>query len=202
MKRFLCVFLALLLLTSCVQTPSENIDSSESDIENEVIEDIAQYTVVIPRYSTMGELDIGLLLQKTIKEKAKVDLKLISDNKEYSGKEILIGKTSREQSQGEFKYNDYVIKKDGDDIVINGGGNSALKMAVELFLDEFVSDKVSVPVNEYTKTFEYPLENATVNGILLSDFAISGKGEEFDALRNAIGGATGIMPKQEGENTV
>ncbi len=206
MKKTLCILLSLLLLlASCGDTnvaTSSNEDSSVITAETVKIEDISTYTLVIPNSAHMGERDIMIEMKKILEDAFGITMKGSIDTKESVGKEILIGQTNRPQSQGDLKYNDYVIKLDGDNIVINGGSETALKKAVEVFFDNFVTDHVEMPTKEYLKKDEYSLTNATIGGVAIADFVVEGDDETALAVKDALGGATGVIPKTEGENKV
>ena len=200
MKKIMCIVLAMLMLVSCGQTPSNNT-SSEITEKIVAVSDIASYTIVMPKTSTMGERDLALDFQKQIEEKLGINLKVSMDSKESAGKEIIIGKTTREESQGEFKYGDYVVKKVGENIVINGGSKWAIKKGLDLILT-IATDSFNIPKDDYVVTNIYLHENSTVGGVKLTDFAVTGEDDEIESLSNALGLNTGVMPKTEGENKV
>ena len=196
MKKLICVLLLFsLMLTSC-----GGVETTSSNAPEPKIQDIGDYSLVIPKIARLGERDMVVFLKETIEDTFNVTLKVSIDTKESVGKEILIGNTNREASQISLKFADYIVKQDGDNFVINGGSKFALKNAVDLFVNEFLLGEN--PQGELLKTKNYPHENSTVDGIKLTDFAVVGDNEDADALREALGNATGVMPKSEGENCV
>ncbi len=200
MKKIMCIVLAMLMLVSCGQTPSTNT-SSEITEKIVAVSDIASYTIVMPKTSTMGERDLALDFQKQIEEKLGINLKVSMDSKESGGKEIIIGKTTREESQGEFKYGDYVVKKVGENIVINGGSKWAIKKGLDL-ISTIATDSFNIPKDDYVVTNIYLHENSIVGGVKITDFAVAGEDDEIESLSNALGLNTGVAPKTEGENKV
>ena len=201
MKKLLCILLSIMLLfASCGGDPVTT--SSAEPVPEVKIEDIGSYTLVISKTETLGERDMVIVLKEAIEDSLNVTLKISMDTKESEGKEILLGNTNREASKVSLKYSDYVVKQVGENIVIGGGSKTALKNAVDLFIDVFVMGKEGTPKAEYLNTFEYTHENSTVGGVKLTDFAVVGTNEEDEVLKVMLGNATGVEPKTEGANQV
>ncbi len=204
MKKLLCILLSvLLLLASCGGNNTTTDTSSELTVDTVKVEDIASYSIVMPKTALRGERSVALALKDAVEEKLGVTLKITNDSKESSGKEILVGKTTRPGSSDELKYSDYIIKKDGDNIVINGGGNAALMKAVDFVSKNLITDCFNFPKDPVAYTGTYSYENATVGGVKLTDFiAGASEDEEVVAIQNALGALTGVLPPKEGANKV
>ena len=204
MKKLLCILLSIMLLfVSCGGSGDTIANTSSAEPVPEVkIDDIGSYTLIMPKTANLGERDLVVVLKDALEDTLNVTLKISMDTNEAGSKEILLGNTNREASKVSLKYSDYVVKQVGESIVINGGSESALKNAVDLFVDVFVMGKEGTPKAEYLNTFEYTHETSTVGGVNLSDFAVVGTKEEDNALRDALGKATGVAPKTEGANQV
>ncbi len=189
MKKIMALILAVLFaLTSCAQ----NSGGEGNNVKTEELTDFSQYRVIM----TSDYTDITVGLVDEIQEKTGVRLALAYDKTQDGGKEILIGNTNRKESEFSGKYADFVIKKQGDKIVVNGGSKNATAKAVEWFLKNCVSDTLKVPDN-YTYSPEYPLEKVKLNGVLISEYAADGS----DKLKEALANATGVYPPETAKNT-
>ena len=95
--------------------------------------------------------------------------------------EILIGNTNRPESQKALeglKYNDYVVKIEGNKIVLNGYSSEAQQEAVDYFINEVLSKaeigkdfSVSESIN-ITHRSEYKIDKFTLAGNDLGDYSI------------------------------
>lgn len=100
-----------------------------------------------------------------------------SQNSENSVRhEILVGNTSRpetaENSIG-LKYDDYIISRSGECIIINGGSPDAIAEAVEYFI---VCCEKAPPLNSvesYTYTCDYPIPDPKIGGVSIDKYIIS-----------------------------
>ena len=205
MKKLLCILLSvLLLLASCGgNNTTTDTSSEEVTVDTVKVEDISSYTIVMPKNALRGERSVALTLKEVVEDKLGITLKISTDNKESAGNEILLGKTTRPGSSDELKYGDYIIKRDGDNIVINGGGESALMKAVDFVSKNLITDCFNLPKDPVTYTGTYSFENATVGGIKLSAFAVGPKDDdEVVAIQNALGALTGILPPEDSANKV
>ena len=120
-----------------------------------------------------------------------------------SGREILIGVTNRPESiaasEG-LKSKDYIIRKDGERVVIAGGSESALNEAVEIFFSQCVDEKnasMKLPAGEGFKySFKYPVSALKLDGIDIGEYALvagdSGESLKYaNILRGRIESLTG-----------
>ena len=95
-------------------------------------------------------------------------------------KEILVGRTNREESGSVFTSllsNDYAIKIVGEKLVILGGDENSTVEAVNQFISKFLSGekKNTLEISEkdgFTYHDEYPADTFTLNGIDISNFRI------------------------------
>ncbi len=98
------------------------------------------------------------------------NLPLSSDaaSTESDGLEILIGNTNRAESvkytrDSELYYLDYVIRLEGNKVVIIGGSNKATVSAVEYFITEFL-DGNKISFKNYDYKHEYTVKTLAVDG--------------------------------------
>jgi len=147
--------------------------------------ELAQAKIVIPANAMLVD-EAGYLysevcrLQNTLKLIQGVELKIVQDNQGADSEfEILIGETDREESTkvlgAEMALNDYGYAICNTKIVIRGGSDPALKQAISSFIQNVVSRKNK---NFYERSMDtvtrktYLAKDMTVNGALLSDYAI------------------------------
>ncbi len=178
MKRFgllVLIFIALVSFASCNEKTE-----GEGKIVIKNVEDIAEYSVIRGDNCTDEEKNIVTTLHSEL-YKAFRSIKISTDfsGASSSSKEILVGNTNRKESieaSKNLRYDDYVIKKVGNKIVVAGGSPSALKGAVELFLDSFFDSDaktVKIPTGEgYKYEGTYEIEKLTVNGINIKEYKI------------------------------
>ena len=178
MKRFgllVLIFIALVSFASCNEKTE-----GEGKIVIKNVEDIAEYSVIRGDNCTDEEKDIVITLHSEL-YKAFRSIKISTDfsGASSSSKEILVGNTNRKESieaSKNLRFDDYVIKKVGNKIVVAGGSPSALKGAVELFLDSFFDSDaktVKIPTGEgYKYEGTYEIEKLTVNGINIKEYKI------------------------------
>ena len=198
MKKFLTsltfILLLSLLVTLCACGEKSNEENTGNVVKIKAVEDFESYKIVRSETSTEAETAALVKLNKEIKSQLNVLLKVSTDYTTAT-KEILIGNTKREQSIAAakgLKYNDYVIKHDGNKIVIVGGSDAATTAAVDFFIENFISteDKcLKVPTGDglvYIR--EYKLNTFTVGGVDISEFYLKSlyDTEGIDQLRDDI----------------
>ena len=108
-------------------------------------------------------------------------------------KEILVGETNRPESVG-VRWSDFRVASVNDRVVIAGGSGAAVAQGVDWFLENCLEDGgLKVPALHATKK-TYRLENLTLNGIPLKDYAVAKiAGDDDDALRAWLGEQVGIL---------
>jgi len=122
-----------------------------------------------------------------LSEKYGITVKMSDDflmgDAKPSGKEIVIGTVNRDFVTEEFlPYDGYHIYFSGDNIVINGGSPAAVEAAALYFVSLFQDEGIVMNEEGYLKASEYPLGNLKINGIDISRYEISVKGDAYGAL--------------------
>ncbi len=159
MKKFLTLCLAVLmlatpLLTSCSgkDTPAETKKPAPTSVE--LIKDSAsEYTIVRPLRAQKDSVlfTAGQNLQSAIATVTGVTMEYKTDTSTAfadqdardAAKEILIGRTNRKQSAAAVKtlaFNEYVIKVDGNKIIICGVNDKATLQAAEYFAANYITN--------------------------------------------------------------
>lgn len=160
MKRFISLIFAILLTFSAVSctggnipaettpptpetTPAPETEPAPADISllNDAGE--AAYIVVRPDAGSDREIQAGISLNKSLKELTGAAFTIKSDfmmpNESTDGAyEILVGATNRPESAAAregLAVNEYVVRVDGNKIVIAGGTDIMTERAVKAFLD-------------------------------------------------------------------
>lgn len=116
--------------------------------------------------------------------RAKYDgLILKSDqfDSEEDAKEIIVGRTTREESKAaldEIRNNrknnaaDYIIRMDGKKLVINAADDSALESAVDYFIENFIDSGVKKVSKSYKRIYRPALQNITVGNRSITEYSI------------------------------
>jgi hypothetical protein len=211
MLRYLCLLLCLLLtvtvMLACtdLETPSDTPDGDELPPEEPVnmvdvvaggesyfrivrndfytLKDVSTQAVVSLRSVMLAATDVAM------------DITTDYDKPTADVAEILVGDTNRESSKAlpeDLAENEFIIRYDGKDIIINGKTQLATKMAVNYFLTTYLGydpetescskTECSIPENlDYRGTFEMPMRVYLLQNIR----AVSGGGNEDlnDAVR-------------------
>ena len=159
MKKLLLIILALLMcLTACTAQKEQTANTGDaSDNASDTVETIpedallftdesgaAAYTVIYPDFPTeiIEAAAEDLRSNLTVVTGAKFAKSTDRDTKTKDKGEILIGLTNREQSKvtETLKEREYVIKVDGNKIVITGGSDYAIITALGEFQAMFSKD--------------------------------------------------------------
>ena len=102
--------------------------------------DISEYSLVRKDNGTSAEKEALVAIRKAIMTDLGVTLKALTDFDGKSKKEILIGDTSRDESKRAMEEirteYDYIIRKDGDKIVIVAGSDETIASAAALFIEK------------------------------------------------------------------
>lgn len=178
MKKHLILVASLLLLAVffCACGESGSSDSGEAKLV--ALEGLEDYKLVRSDTSTEAEKDALVKLHTAIHSELNVLLKVATD---YSAgtKEILVGKTSRQQSidaaEG-LRHNDYVIKQDGNKIVIVGGSDESITAAVDFFIENYINKEngtLMIPDgNGLEHIMEYKLDSFIIGDVDIKEFKI------------------------------
>ncbi len=160
----LSIILTMFSLVSCDNNSTTTNSQNDSTIDksnalNLVENGQSVYSIVRARSDTKLAGDLSVSLRTEIENKTGVALQIANDNKgEPTEYEILLGKTSRQESQDVYVNlgaNEYVIKWVGKKLVIAGYDDLMLAKAYDYFIANFVaisSGKIGVPetfVREY-----------------------------------------------------
>ena len=131
--------------------------------------------------------DIAVALQSAINEKLGVSIEIYDDSNAEQPKEILLGKTNREQSQSrveDVRYGEYFIGFAEDKIVILGDSVETLAEAVAYFTENcMVSESKSFKVADgegYHKYGDYTVRDITIDGVSIMDFEVYTEAELMD----------------------
>ena len=186
LKKFLKVLslvMMFVLLLSLVGMLSacKSEDNGETD-STTTVSPLEDYILVRPDAGSDEEIKQMNRIKTALKDKVGVELSVTTDyvgrEDTVADKEILIGKTLREESQTSLeglRSNDFVIKKSGEKIVVVGGSDNSLIAAVDYLIanliDEDVKDIV-IPENEYLFIGDYGVDSVAINGVDLSHFKI------------------------------
>ncbi len=145
----LLVLSMVLSIASCGNTTT-NTDNSNVDPKNLV--DLIEngYTIVRAREGTKFESDLSVTLRSAIEKATGVNLNIANDNKgDPSDFEILVGKTSRPESQevyANIKEKEFVIKWVGTKLVIAGDGDMFLGRAYTYFVNNLIGSQSSLKI--------------------------------------------------------
>ncbi len=151
-RKILACILALLsmllLLTGCKGNTSDESDSADSsNVEEKVLtlvsaEGLTDYKIIYAKNDGDKVSNSADDLKNKINIRFKCEMSINSDEQqEASEREILIGKTNREESQSvvsELKSGKYVITVVNKKIVILGDSAELTEKAVENFLEQMV----------------------------------------------------------------
>ena len=204
-KRIIPILLAIILAILMVSCGEEK--SGLEGITLETIENLSEYVVVRSDYTlSKDEIKCATTLRAAIEDSTgvPVGIKTDYDNNTF---EILVGNTNRQQSidaaEG-LRYFDYIIKRDGDKIVIVGGSDEALAAAVELFTMEFIDSEkktVSVPAGDgFIHKEEYAYDKITVDGVDIASFTINNNSfEDSDAFAASLSKMIGAKIGDSGQ---
>ncbi len=182
MKKLLsliCVMLSLcFILCSCGEDKPKDDTSGDSSLKVKEISNISEYTIVRSDNSDKTIRELVTKVKATVSDATGADLALGTDYGSAKKYEIIIGKTRRDESNNALELfgsdYDYVIKLDGNRIVIIGATNEMTATAVDVFLKNFVKDgKVYAPSGDgYSVIKDFPVKNFTVEGVNISSYMI------------------------------
>ncbi|MBR6726088.1 MAG: hypothetical protein IKL81_03780 [Clostridia bacterium] len=191
--RILRIFSLIIAISSLIFALSCSDESLNGDIEQKGSLDLVKngetaFTIIRPElYGNDANVDQMKAIRDSFKEKTgirmdmDVDWVKIGQEPDPEKYEILIGNTNRPESQKALeglKYNDYVVKIEGNKIVLNGYSSEAQQEAVDYFINEVLSKaeigkdfSVSESIN-ITHRSEYKIDKFTLAGNDLGDYSI------------------------------
>ena len=138
-----------------------------------------------------------------LKEEYKLDVSLMVDvDAPASEKEILIGTTDRSQSTNP-RYSDYSVDYRDGKFFINGGSGDAISAAIDWFCSCISDGKLYLDKMPYEYNAEYPLENVTVHGVALGEFAIENvNASAANELHKWLGPQAGLRKESQNGYTI
>ena len=142
----LCLILTLLIFTSCDSGSKGDETTGGGDVGSNVEKITVSSTVIVtPAAASDGTKEAADALVAAIKQYTGADAVLKTDVELENNDvcEILIGATNRTQSANALTalngQNGYVVKKDGNKIVINATSDTMIDDAVNYFVNNYVS---------------------------------------------------------------
>lgn len=175
---------ALFSLASCQIPGNEQNSDSESQGESEtdtipvadytlnlVTEGKTDYVIVVPtdeELFTQDMLDAVNTLIAAFENYTGAEIEYTDDfvgwdkEPDDAAYEILIGATNRKQSAAAVDgmgFSEYVIKADGNKLVINGVGHSAIISAINYFVTHMIKDNRDLKYGDKAGTLVYKTEN-------------------------------------------
>ena len=186
-----------LCLTSC--SLIEGILSKDVKFKN-----LSEYKIV---YETdvNGEIFVAVIeMIEAIEEKTGIrldygeDFVFTGEGVPTDTREILIGKTNREESRANrMGRNDYGVWYENDRLVITGGTDEAVIKAIGLFLEKYVTEEgVRRPLKECLVLSEYPYADTKIGKTSIYEYVIVRDNASLvvaTALRDAIAEKTGAV---------
>lgn len=199
----LTLILALALFTACGEKPSEGKNDKAGTIEAaETAEDglpilhvteiknIAEYKLIRSESASGTIVDAFSAFRTALSNFCGEQIKPSTDFDSPSKYEILIGTTRRGESQKAtegLEEKEYLIKMDGNKIVIAGGSDAAVVSAIQEFTDYFLTDgKVLVPTGAgLLYSPNYSFDKISIDGRDISEFKIYAVQKECSARLSA-----------------
>lgn len=180
MKRVIYLMLGIILLLSLASCGETETNKGEGTKVQGVgvlpVSDIAEYKIVRGENCSDGEKSAAVDFHKTLM--GIFDGMKITADDVSTEKEILIGHTKRKESKAALeglKYHDFVIKRDGDKIVIAGGSDESLAMALDLVKAKLLDGenaRLLIPAEEYRYIVEYKMDKLSYGGKDVGEFKI------------------------------
>lgn len=177
---FIFALVLCLMFFACGETANGGGESGTDGVPSVpicAVDDIEEYKVVRAENASEEEINTAVDLHQTLYKLFK-GMKISTDYNS-SAKELLVGNTSRKESieaSAGLRYNDYVVKKVGNKIVIAGGSNEALQAAVDLFKAKFIDKeqgRVLIPIGDgYTYSEAYVMDKLSIEGTDILEFKI------------------------------
>lgn len=203
LKRITALLLAIitiLALVGCRSIGSGNDTESTSDsVENTTeapavsleldTEALAEYIIRRPEKVKNESIEASVQAAKKLREAIKTELGIelqlqddwykASDELPATAKEILVGKTNRNETQkilADIRAKDYAIAFENDRIIITGGTDDACAEAVDYFIENYIdSASKKIKLTEHMLDiveFDYPMSNISINGVSLREYRV------------------------------
>jgi len=194
LKTILAAMLCACLLSSCQQTENDLPDESNEAVTAEAAIPVTlidasvgqDYVLVRSDISNSFALDKARQIAEAIKNEIGYEPALKTDwYKDSMGfpptpHEILIGTTNREETAAveaawrSSGIKDWTVRLVGEKLVVYGGSNEALDVAVEYLLTNYLKDgSLTVPQGlNYTYTHEWAMKDILLNGRSITEYQI------------------------------
>lgn len=172
MRKLLALASTLILLviiTGCDSLGSEpEVVTLGENVRLALVEgEAAKYTLVRGDIADKTETDAAVKLRRALKDAYGVEFPMMTDwvkpgTQEEAQFEILVGETTREQSKNAIESlgdGSFVIKSDGDKIVILGNTPRGTAAAVDYFIEHYISgsgEMVPAANLMYSGTYQEP----------------------------------------------
>ena len=157
--------------------------ADDGKIYTTIIQNIAEYVIVVPEDASEAISEVVEDLNKAIKKEVGAELTVVTSSTEEATYEILVGNISRKESENatsKLRTKDYVVKLDGNKLVMAGGNEEALIDAVNEFKNNFiVAGMVLAPTGRgLAYKYDYRFESVSINGKSITEYKIYSTNEE------------------------
>ncbi|MBQ8208715.1 MAG: hypothetical protein IJZ89_08285 [Clostridia bacterium] len=183
----LTLILAMALFTACGEEPDggkvstiEGAEIAEDGLpilHVTEIKNIADYKLIRSENASQAVIDAFSALRTALSDFCGSQIKPGTDFDTAAQYEILVGETNRTESKNansDLTEKEYLIKMEGDKIVIAGGSDDSLISAINEFTEYFLTDgKVLVPTGAgllYSPNYEF--DKISIDGKDISEFKI------------------------------
>lgn len=192
--------------TDAVSADTEVSGATDTDAETIMIENISEYRIVRSDSADGTVKNAASTLSDALSEVIGSKPKMATDFGGESEYEIIVGETKRDASTSAYALLssdlDYVIKKDGNKIVIIGKSSESTEKAVKYFIQNYVSKEgVCVPAGEGYLFMLGERKDIKIDGVALEEYCLSylanasmltGNYDEVSELGDRIGQASGV----------
>ncbi len=192
MKKVISVLLILAMTLSMFASCG-----GESEVKLKDFENFSSYTVVRSAETNVMLYQSAAALVDAIAAQSGVKLPMATDKNDAIANEILVGVKNRDEAKEDLKYADFVVKFENNKLCLLGGSPSAVKNAVDWYIENCLKDGVKIPAKEYRNDVNYDLKDAKIDGILLSEFLVQKPSnamwqDPMEELQDAISSRTGV----------
>ena len=190
------VLISLLLITLALLVSCGNGAGNNDKVKVEFLplENLSEYKLVRSETAPEECKQAMMSLRSEISDTLGVELSVSTDYVP-NVKEILIGKTKREQSQdatADLNEMEFVIKQMGSKVIIAGGSDEATVNAVNYFIENCIDKEngtLMVPQgNGYKHDYKVKIKTMTICGTSIKEFKIKSlyENENAEILRKAL----------------
>ncbi len=169
-----CTLMTLILALSLVSCTDNG--SSGGTHAAKMMDNIDKYTIVRSMECSQTIKSAASELQGGLAKSAEVKITSVTDSKDEAKYEIVLGKTARDTG---FDYStlsmgDFIIKLQGEKIIIAGGSDRATSEAVTFFLENLVDKSgVRIPTGDgYLHANNNAYNSITVDGASIEGFTV------------------------------